>query len=152
VLPWSRLPPGLELEVQNTFIHYKNPPVNERAVQSMPHSMFRQCLLMETLSDQPQKEQLQSDRPEESFSLTASTEVVIEGLSKFPAFNGLQGTLQSLDEQTGRYTILLKSPVCGHKTAKVKRENFRLLSASETLHQFSERTDAPRPLRLTALV
>lgn len=149
-LPQFRLPPGLE--VQNTFLHYKSPPLNERAVQTMPHSMFRRCLLMETLRDQPKKVQFRKRRPAERCLPTASTEVVIGGLSKLPAFNGLRGTLQSLDEQSGRYTILLASPVCGHKTAKVKRENFRVVSTSESLQLFPERADPPRPLRLAALL
>merc|ERR1719201_1120378 len=39
--PWFRLPPGLEVEVHNTFVHYKSPPANTRAVQTMPHCMFQ---------------------------------------------------------------------------------------------------------------
>jgi len=164
VLPWFRLPPGLELEVHNTFIHYKSTPSSQRAVQSMPHCMFRQCLLAESLNNQPEKVDVSNasapgiSTPQASplemcgGSLTAGTEVVIEGLSKCPAFNGLKGAIQYLDEQSGRYNILLSSPVNGHKTVKVKRGNFRLVSATESLHLFQDHTGAPRPLRLTGLV
>lgn len=145
-LPWLRLPPGLpavlELEVHNTFIDYREPPTDGRAVQSMPHCMFRQCLLAESLSchekaatqvsdvvgdfDTPLPTALLTEIGEEDRTLTAGTEVVIEGLSKLPAFNGLRGMLQSFDEQSGRYTISLEFPVFGHKIVKVKRENFHL--------------------------
>lgn len=162
--PWFRLPPGLELEVQNTFIHYKKAPENQRAVQSMPHCMFQKCLLSEALSS-PEKVKVPDAADnfasptaalaaigEENCSPAAGTEVVIEGLSKFPDFNGLRGTLQSLDEESGRYNILLSSPVRGHKTVKVKRENFCIASASEGQQCNSEPTSAPRALKLNALV
>merc|ERR1719284_2392618 len=47
-----RLPPGLELEVQNTFVHFKEACADERQVQSMPGSMFTKCLLAEALNSQ----------------------------------------------------------------------------------------------------
>lgn len=159
--PWFRLPPGLELEVQNTFIHYKHPPLDPRAVRSMPHCMFQKCLLVEALGISEKAAHtavgLATTAPvaelgEENCSLAAGTEVVIEGLSKFPAFNGLRGTLQLRDEQDGRYNILLATPVRGHKTVKVKPENFKLLSAKESLNVSSDYDYAPRPLKLTGLV
>merc|ERR1712066_754340 len=60
--------------------------------------------------------------------LSSGTEVVIEGLTRAPAFNGRRGVIQSLDEEIGRYTILLSSPGSsgGRQWAKVKRENLRL--------------------------
>merc|ERR1712232_985645 len=61
-------------------------------------------------------------------ALPPGTEVVINGLQKMPAFNGLQGTVQSFDQEGLRYSILLKTPVNGHKWAKVKRENLRIVS------------------------
>jgi len=160
---WFRLPPGLELEVQNTFIHYKTPPVvNSRSVQSMPHNMFRQCLLEEVeaakVSDGAVEGRnfgpllptaLFEDMEEE---LTAGTVVVIEGLAKMPAFNGQWGTVECFDDATGRYQITLSAQVCGHKTAKIKRDNFRLLTPTETFHLGLECTDASQPLRLNALV
>lgn len=54
------------------------------------------------------------------------TEVVIEGLAKFPAFNGCRGVVHNLDPASGRYDISLASPVAGHQRAKVKAENIRL--------------------------
>merc|ERR1712217_394843 len=55
----------------------------------------------------------------------------IEGLTRAPAFNGRRGVIQSLDEEIGRYTILLSSPGSsgGRQWAKVKRENLRLAAA-----------------------
>lgn len=171
--PWFRLPPGLELEVQNTFIHFKNPSTSQRAVQSMPHNMFRQCLFAEALKKQYEREEelertqiseivdksaapstdaLLTEGRDENSCLTIGTEVVIVGLSKFPAFNGVRGMLQSLDEQSGRFNILLSSPVGGHKLAKVKRENIHLLAFSESLHLLPEHVATPRHLQLTALV
>jgi hypothetical protein len=167
VFPGFRLPPGLELEVQNTFIHYKGPPADERAVQSMPRSMFRQALVAEAMSCQPEQMEvagklddmspplpsiLPVESGSDSCSLTVGTEVVIEGLSKLPAFNGLRGTLQSFDEESGRYNILLLQPVQGHKSAKVKRENFRCVPASQCLNPILEHAEAPLSLTLSALV
>merc|ERR1712110_1340419 len=60
--------------------------------------------------------------------LEAGTEVLISGLMKCPAFNGLSGTVQSLDVESGRYDILLNIPAGGNKWAKVKRENLQLVS------------------------
>jgi hypothetical protein len=139
--PWFRLPPGLELEVQNTFIHFKKPQIDQRIVQSMPHCMFQKCLLAEISSGH-----------EKTDRCCIGAEVTIMGLSKLPAFNGLRGTVQSLDEQSGRYIILLAAPVSGHKTVKVKRENFHVASAEKDLQFSMERTEAPRSLKLTALV
>jgi len=156
VLPWNvPMPPGLE--VQNTFIHYKGPPADQRQVQSMPHGMFRKCLMEEALSIQPQKVQISGvgDDMAASMSgmlLTAGTEVVIEGLSKCPAFNGLRGTLQSLDEESGRYNILLATPSQGHKSAKVKRENFRAVPTSARNFDFAQHIEAPPFFHLSALV
>merc|ERR1719343_1388275 len=55
--------------------------------------------------------------------LSIGSEVVIEGLSKLPAFNGLTAIVQSFDAESGRYNVLFAAPVNGHTTAKVKREN-----------------------------
>jgi len=170
---WFRLPPGLELEVQNTFIHFKNPSTSQRAVQSMPHNMFRQCLFAEAVKKQYEKEEefektqmselvdksaappmdaFPTEGRDENSCITIGTEVVIVGLSKAPAFNGVTGMLQSFDEQSGRFNILLSSAVGGHKLAKVKRENIHPVSATESLHLFPELVAAPRSLQLTALV
>eukprot|EP00928_Gymnodinium_smaydae_P029068 TRINITY_DN21997_c0_g1_i1.p1 TRINITY_DN21997_c0_g1~~TRINITY_DN21997_c0_g1_i1.p1 ORF type:complete len:388 (+),score=57.86 TRINITY_DN21997_c0_g1_i1:140-1165(+) len=69
--------------------------------------------------------------------LAAGTEVVIEGLSKCPAFNGLRAVVQSLDESTGRYNLLVQSSTApgGQQWAKVRGENLRL--ADSTLTQLT---------------
>jgi len=143
--PWLGPPPGLDVEVRNTFVHFNEPPiVDERAVQSMPHNMFRQCLLKEALVaeahnhgtfPEPQN-RLQSEEIEEHV-LPQGTAVIIHGLQKCPAFNGLQGTVQSLDAETCRYTISFAVPVKGHSTAKVKRENLQTISAGKSQPLFA---------------
>lgn len=133
---WFRLPPGLELEVQNTFVHFKGASADERQVQSMPGSMFRKCLLAESLSSQSAEgsackssKQSSACRSVEDSVLHVGAEIVIAGLSKCPSFNGLQGTVQSFDAQSGRYCILLACPpVCGSQTAMLKRENCQEIS------------------------
>jgi hypothetical protein len=119
-------PPGLE--VRNTFIHFECSSSDQRVVQSMPHDMFRKCLMAEVLNGLKQ-ERVAETAPavEEDNELAPGTEVVIDGLLKAPAFNGQNGTVQSLDTETGRYNILLSSPAAGHKWAKVKRENLRMV-------------------------
>jgi hypothetical protein len=153
--PWLGPPPGLEMEVRNTFIHFGSASDDTRAVRSMPHNMFRQCLLAELSSrsenanvvpvesrERPNPSNGKPDEPAGEEVLVAGTEVTIHGLSKSPAFNGLKATVQSLDMETGRYNILLASPVGGHGTAKVKPENLQPTSATECLHLFST---APAP-------
>merc|ERR1719456_2032864 len=61
-------------------------------------------------------------------SLLPGTEVTVEGLAKAPHFNGLHGVVQRLDAETGRYDVLLCSPILprGQQLAKVKRANLRV--------------------------
>lgn len=63
--------------------------------------------------------------------LTQGTEVMIQGLTKLPGFNGLNAVVQSFDGDTGRYCILLSTPGSDgkHKTAKVKVENLCVIAA-----------------------
>mmetsp|Transcript_49713 Transcript_49713/g.125212 ORF Transcript_49713/g.125212 Transcript_49713/m.125212 type:complete len:478 (-) Transcript_49713:142-1575(-) len=147
------LPEGLR--IQNTFIcGISDEPVDSRAVQSMPHGMFRQCLLQDLASQEhakfaevpvllgsagiaPQPPSPPQAPPMIDTSCVGSTEtqrtfspgddVVIEGLIKLPAFNGLSGKVQSMDEQTGRYNILMPSQedATGQRLAMVKGENLR---------------------------
>jgi len=69
----------------------------------------------------------------EEDTLVVGTQVTIDGLEKCPAFNGLKATVQSFDEETARYNLLLSFPVGGRTMAKVKRENLLLTSACEFL-------------------
>lgn len=151
---WEKasLPEGFK--VRNTFIHIESTRADDRAVQSMPDGMFKQCIREEiaqrcaipqspvTESSTPCASAQVCPTPPQSESepcpeiacadsesvLHPGVEVVIEGLSKAPHFNGLAGTVQCRDEATGRYTILLSSPAGpgGHRWAKVKAENLRL--------------------------
>lgn len=137
---------ALGTPVRNTFIHYAQ-TADVRSVQSMPHGMFGRCLLSESVGqgDIQMREDFQAStaatptvrelRPAVSAltplcdidvhddAFTIGAEVCITGLSKLPTFNGLKGTIQSFDQETGRFSILLFEPVGGHKWVKVKREN-----------------------------
>lgn len=54
------------------------------------------------------------------------SDVVVEGLMKCPAFNGLSGKVESLDEKTGRYEVMLVSNSGNDTLAKIKGENLRI--------------------------
>merc|ERR1712048_758611 len=95
--------------------------------------------------------------------LAPGSEVVIIGLAKLPTFNGLKGTVQSFDEEAGRFSVLLNEPVGGHKWVKVKRENVEpVVSLPPPLSPSSCHTEVLatptwgerhcHPLNLTALV
>lgn len=131
-----------ELQVRNTFIHIEDAPIDERVVQSMPHGMFRQCILSERSkeaaapvvsmpSSEPEAEPMVYDTDDEpddiaNLSLSPGALVVVEGLVKLPAFNGRSAVIQSFDEQTGRYNVLIASSG-GCQQAKVKAENLRVI-------------------------
>jgi hypothetical protein len=177
--------PASRIEVRNTFIHFEDMPAADvRAVQSMPHDMFRRCLLSEVSEEQVTKSSRVPDASSRPVPLVApsadatvltmsakgctlapGTQVVIDGLLKLPAFNGLFGTVQSLDEETGRYNILLSSPAGGHKSAKVKGDNLLMVLQSPPpcfppavsleqceSPQWGERNAVGHPLLLSAMV
>jgi len=130
-----RPPPGLE--IRNTFLHVGASRTEERAVQSMPHGMFSQCLADESAL-RPKFQRVNKVEAgtcdkgayvhNTSAPLVEGTEVIIDGLLKCPSFNGLRVTVDYFDVSTGRYNVLFANPVAGHKTAKVKRENLLLVS------------------------
>lgn len=141
---YSSLPEGPGMpegyQVRNTFVHMEGVgPADERIVQSMPHGMFGQCLNAErakldkaavdaTVEEMPESpSSVFGDHPAgHQLHITPGTQIVIEGLAKCPAFNGQNGVVQSWDEETERYNILLASQAGGQKWAKVKVENLRL--------------------------
>lgn len=92
--------------------------------------------------------------------LEPGTEVIIQGLTKLPEFNGLLGTVQSLDESTGRYDILLPTPAgtTGQRWAKVKRENLSVADQPQPPCHLPSLPLAPAtprgasPLQLSALL
>jgi len=122
------------IRVRNTFIHVESASlVDDRAVQSMPHGMFSSCWLEEvgqSLAQSPPGAPRitappPAAAPKEIFP--AGTEVVIVGLTKCPAFNGLQGNVQSFDGDAGRYNVLLAShDGSTGQYAKIKGENLQL--------------------------
>lgn len=137
--------------IKNTFIDWlapENVTVDKRAVQSMPHGMFRQCVLEEvsqgstgcstpstTDYDTPatvfeaELESMVCPLDEAQGRLCSpfklGTLVVVEGLVKAPAFNGCSAVVQGWDEATGRYNILVGTPD-GCQQAKIKEDNLRL--------------------------
>lgn len=131
-------------QVRNTFIHIEEKGfVDQRNIQSMPHGMFRQCLQEEAAQipqdghagpATPAAEPANAWIPEvpeitKTKDFAPGTEVIIEGLQKFPAFNGLRGTIQLLDKTTGRYNVQLASsdgPM--DQIAKIKGDNLRMLA------------------------
>jgi hypothetical protein len=125
------LPHGLL--VRNTFIDVEDKDTEKREVQSMPHGMFRQCLMEEIDERRSSEGESPSVHPAMSngSTLAPGALVVIQGLQKVPASNGARGTVRSLDRETGRYDILLTSPASLHKLAKVKPENLLVISTVE---------------------
>lgn len=146
-LPFS----GRVLQVRNTFIHFDDANDDERLTQSLPTNMFRKRLFEESLQRQTQADvegqigkapaqgdailapvacssetDLQMHTSGQEFS--CGTEVLIEGLLKCPAFNGLRGDVQCFDQVSGRYTVLLNL-TSGQQTAKVKTEHLRRIEA-----------------------
>eukprot|EP00930_Biecheleria_cincta_P048694 TRINITY_DN33970_c0_g1_i1.p1 TRINITY_DN33970_c0_g1~~TRINITY_DN33970_c0_g1_i1.p1 ORF type:complete len:284 (+),score=54.04 TRINITY_DN33970_c0_g1_i1:294-1145(+) len=109
-------PPGF-FQVRNTFIHIEESN-NDRIVRSMPHDMFSKCLL-----DESAPSGLPAPLVLEPTPIAAGAEVIIEGLTKCPEFNGRCGIVESSDEQTGRYNILL---IDSQQLAKLKFENLRV--------------------------
>jgi len=137
-----------ELRVRNTFIHMEGAPIDQRAVQSMPHGMFRRCLFEEfcqvasgydtpttdvgyDTASEPDAEFMASPlvveaEADQRWALSIGALVVVEGLEKCPAFNGRSAVVQGWDEATSRYNILLACPE-GSQQAKIKEENLRVV-------------------------
>jgi hypothetical protein len=139
-----------EVQVRNTFVHYPEMREEERVVQSMPHSSTFSQRLREEAAERGQALPswmvvappvvdanglaVPADRPVGDASsrvvneepLPPGTEIMVEGLLRAPAFNGLFGVVQSFDRDTGRYSLLLQMREGGQQWAKVKRENLRL--------------------------
>jgi len=100
--------------------------------------------------------------------LAPGTQILVEGLVRAPAFNGLNGVVQFYEEETGRYSVLLASPCVptGVQWAKIKGENLRLAApppycamGAEVMQEPVLAAETPlvpglvaTPLRLTALV
>lgn len=165
-------PPGLStpiagLKIRHTFFNFELPPSDERAVQSMPHGMFRQALCADALSEQVAEGALLSpkatinctdslfDATPERFPssvgdglLVFGTEVMISGLQKCPAFNGLRATVQAFDTEIERYEVSLVMPEGGRKLAKIKRENILLVAPSPPV-QFSPKLAPTREMKMS---
>lgn len=136
------------LEVRNTFIHFGSASIDERIIQSMPHGMFKRSLCNEAMLEANAEQSTAALAPpqiaevapaavgifmnDEEHVLTPGIEVIIEGLTKAPAFNGRNGVVKSFDEDTSRYNILLSAHASSdkHLWAKIKRENLRLATPS----------------------
>jgi hypothetical protein len=123
------------VHVRNTFIHVEAASTDERVVQSMPHGMFGQCLAAERSQKDTKAHERDSEitpppsPPPSGLAFSPGALVIVEGLEKAPAFNGLSAVVQNWDDACGRYTILIGSVGVngGCQQAKVKEENLRLL-------------------------
>jgi len=146
------------VNIKNTFIDdwVASPVANRRAIQSMPHHMFSQCLLeeaTETSAGSGTPSEAGDDAPttaseadvesatcpldeaegrprlwsDEPLELRVGALVVVAGLLKAPAFNGRSAVVQGWDEATGRYDILFAS-ASGSQLAKIKEENLCVIS------------------------
>jgi hypothetical protein len=122
------------INVRNTFIHLETASVDERSVQSMPHGMFGRCMLAEIshkgcVDKQIEKRQsnvgIEAIAAETTFG--AGTLVLVDGLVRAPAFNGLTAVVEAWDETSERYRILIGSSGVSQK-AMVKKENLKLVS------------------------
>jgi len=123
--------------VRNTFIHIEggdDESNDDRAIRSMPHGMFSQCLEAESRSMRPAPPPRYPPPPLEFTdipplpplvadvtNIVLGSEVVVEGLTKCPAFNGSRGVALSYDAEADRYNVLLASK----QIAKIKAENLR---------------------------
>lgn len=132
-----------QLPVRNSFIHFEDVPADERVVQSMPRGMFSQYVQAEsrrkvvntapireevdTTPSMTTSEQAHPGQGTSPRALGVGALVVVEGLTKLPAFNGLSAVIQGFDEASGRYSIMLVSADIGCQQAKIKQENLRLL-------------------------
>lgn len=155
-IPAASLPHSSEenqIEVRNTFIHFEGQAcADERAVRSMPHGMFKQCILSEasqgghftptttsgsgshtpTVTSEQEQElesvpgTIEESQEENCLQLSIGSLAIIEGLVKVPEFNGCSAVVQGWDEGTQRYDVLLAAPGgCQH--AKIKEENLRVV-------------------------
>jgi hypothetical protein len=157
-IPTPTLPDSYEeiqIEERSTFIHFKGHAfADERTVQSMPHGMFKQCILEEaseggggyftpattsgsdtpTLASEPEQE-LEEAAPgsaagvspdDTCLQLSSGALAIVEGLVKVPEFNGCSAVVQGWDEETRRYDVLLAT-LGGCQHAKIKKENLRAI-------------------------
>lgn len=148
-----KLPAGFKFTVRDTFIHIEEEPAAvERITQSMPDGVFLRRLEEEldaraaaaaaAAAAAPAVAALVlaggaeavAPPPVAEGGLTVGTEVTIEGLLKLPVFNGLTGTVDSYDAQTGRYNVLLDAPSAGSRWAKVRGENLKPRVPPPPLH------------------
>lgn len=125
--------------VRNTFLDIESTIVDERVVKSMPHGMFSKCVLAELANAafqesitepeaEPSAKPKTVEASDDSPPLLPGACVVVEGLTKLPAFNGLTAVVQGWDEASGRYDIMLVTGA-GSQQAKIKSENLRLLTS-----------------------
>eukprot|EP00930_Biecheleria_cincta_P080759 TRINITY_DN691_c0_g1_i1.p1 TRINITY_DN691_c0_g1~~TRINITY_DN691_c0_g1_i1.p1 ORF type:complete len:299 (+),score=54.34 TRINITY_DN691_c0_g1_i1:50-946(+) len=131
-------------QVRNTFIHIEggDEANDDRAIRSMPHGMFSQCLEAESRSMCPRAAPRYPPPPleftdvppllAETSQITLGSEVLVVGLTKCPAFNGSRGAVLSYDAEAGRYNVRLAN----QQMAKIKAENLRLSLESQAHEPF----------------
>lgn len=138
------LQPHASFRVRNTFIHIEtggDAANDDRAIRSMPHGMFSQCLLQESESTCPAApmaaELTGTTGPPhlatEVAEIPLGSEVYVEGLVKCPAFNGRRGVALSFDVESARYNVLLAD----RQMAKIKAENLRSAAPPDPIFEAS---------------
>jgi len=119
-----------QLPVRNTFIQYDE-KVDDRAVQSMPHGMFRQSILAEACAkvSATDPDATTNTVPAEPEAEPTACPPAAQGQSGqcTPLGIGLSAVVQGWDAASGRYDIMIVSAGGGCQQAKIKRENLRLL-------------------------
>jgi hypothetical protein len=120
------------VNVRNTFINLETTSIDERTVQSMPHGMFGKCMLAEMSQNDcvgksiVEEKTLSSEVTLDKIAFSVGTLVIVDGLVKAPAFNGLTAVVQGFDEASERYRILIGSNGRSQQ-AMVKEENLKLV-------------------------
>lgn len=120
------------VNVRNTFINLETTSIDERTVQSMPHGMFGKCMLAEMSHNDcvgksiVEEKTLSSEVTLDKIAFSVGTLVIVDGLVKAPAFNGLTAVVQGFDEASERYRILIGSNGRSQQ-AMVKEENLKLV-------------------------
>jgi hypothetical protein len=118
------------VHVRNTFIHFEAACKDDRLLQSMPNGMFGRFLSEENSQrDTTAHESDSKLMPQPGSAFSPGALVVVEGLEKSPAFNGVSAVVQNWDESCGRYTVIMGSVGVngGCQQAKIKEDNLRLL-------------------------
>lgn len=133
--------PCHEVHVKNTFIDGWSVPEQEGVIfRSMPTRLNKYLAELEeskaavamapTTSDCSTSASGGASSDADEVQLPAGTQVMVEGLTKAPMFNGCLGVVDAWDAEAGRYSVRLASAASPgtYQQAKIKAENLRPLT------------------------